>query len=313
MNYKTCLVLILVLFGLIAFVYLLFPESKFEGVLTNEVYLSPNDKEIIYVYEKEGTSKMYRFEIGDTVSKLLIDNVGYNLSEPSFTIDNKRMIYRVWKKNDPVIHLFVCNSDGKNSKEIYSDNLLFSPKFSEYDAQEIYFIKASEYSNHSLIAKQHPNGMDLYSCNLKNKKIKKLTEGNYYAINSYDFISGNSFFVNCDLTGIYKYTFENLKKEKLNIKGIDSSSVDQIYNNRISYSKEEKKYLLSSNFEVYLWDGKDSKPTSIFISQPGVQIKSTSFFKNEKRIFISDNIENITIIDYKGKVLSKFKIPYPSF
>ncbi|WP_264535497.1 hypothetical protein [Flavobacterium sp. N1736] len=315
MNYRTFLILIFVLFGLIAFVYFLFPEGKFEGVLTNEVYLSPNNKEINYVYEKEGTSKIYRFKIGDTVSKILINNEGYNLSEPSFTIDEKRMIYRAWKKNDPVIHLFVCNSDGKNSKEIYSGNLLFNPKFSEYDAQEIYFIKASEYSNHSPIAKQHPNGMDLYSYNFKIKGTRKLTDNNYYSINSYDFISNSNFIVNCDLKGIFKYSLDNnFKREELNIiNKIDSSSMDQILSNKISYSKEDKKYLLSSNFEIFLWDGKGSKLDAIFTSEPGIQIKSTSFFKNEKKIFISDNIENITIINYQGKVLNKFKIPRPTF
>jgi len=313
MKYKKSVITILGL-GIIIFVYLFYPKNKFEGILINEVYLCPNNKEINYVYEKDGVSEIYSFGIGDTISKRLIKNAGYNLSEPSFSDDGKKIIYRAWKKNDPIIHLFVCNSNGTNSKEIYKGNLLFSAKFSEYNDDEVTFIKASKYSNHSLIATQHPNGMDLYSYNLKSKITKKLTDGNYYAINSYDFIDKNSFLVNCDLTGIFKYTVGNLKKEKLNIQDkIDSSSVDQIYGNRVSYSKDEKKYLLSSNFEVYLWDGKDSKPTSIFTSQPGVQIKSTSFFKNKEKIFLSDNIENITVINYKGEVLNKFKIPHPIF
>ncbi|TPG32648.1 TolB family protein [Flavobacterium pectinovorum] len=313
MRYKKSIIIIIGL-GVAVFVYFLYPKSKFEGILTNEVYLCPNDKEINFVYEKDGTSKIYSFRIGDTVPKILIKNEGYNLSEPNFSADGKRIIYRAWKKNDPVIHLFVCNSDGTNSNEIYKGNLLFDAKFSQYDVDEINFIRASEYSNHSPIATQHPNGMDLYGYNLKSKTIRKLTDGNYYAINSYDFIDDSNFIINCDLVGIFKYTVGNLKKEELNLKDkIDSSSIDQIYSNRVSYSKTKEKYLISSNFEVYLWDGKDSKPISIYTSQPGIQIKSTSFLKNEKKVFLSDNIENITIINYKGEVLRKFKIPHPVF
>lgn len=312
MIYKRKIIWVLCLIPVL--IYFFYPKKQFEGVLTNEVYLCPNNKEILYVYEKDGDSKICTFKIRDTISKILIINDGYNLSEPSFSHDGTKILYRAWKKDDPVIHLFVCNSDGTNSKEIYKDNLLFGAKFSEYDPNQITFIKAKEYSNHSPIVTQHPNGMDLYSYNLKNKTLEKLTDSSYYAINSYDFTDRNTFIVNCDLTGIFKYTVGNLKKEELNIKGkIDSASVDQIYSSPVSYSKGDQKYLLASNFEVYLWDGKDSKPVSIFTSEPGVQIKTTSFFKNEKKIFVSDNIENITIIDYQGKMLSKFKIRLPNF
>ena len=138
---------------------------------------------------------------------------------------------------------------------------MFSPKFSEYNQDEIFFVKAKEYSNHSPIVRKHSNGMDLYSYNLKTKKIKVYTHSNYYNIECYDFINRNEFIVN-SYEGIYKYSIvENQNEEELALKNknIEPVYIDQFYDSSISYSQEIKKYLLSTYNEVYLWNGIDDK------------------------------------------------------
>lgn len=292
--------------------YFLYPIRSFEGVLTNEIYLCPNDRQILYVYEKEGASSIYTFNIGDGEAKLLLRKEGYYLSEPSFLEDGKKIIYRAWKKNDPKITIFIANSDGSNPIEVYKNKYLFTPKFSKYNSNQIFFVRASKYSNHSPIATQHANGMDFYSYNLKTKVVKKHTQDNYYNINSFDFIDMNNFVVNCNLTGIFKYRLGSLKKEELIVKDkIDSSYADQIYGSRISFSMEDEKFLLSTYFDVYLWDGKASKLNSIYSSEPGNQIEFTSFFRNKKHILVSTHNETISTIDYNGRVVNRFKIPHP--
>lgn len=293
--------------------YLLYPKKTFEGVLPNEIYLCPNDKQILYVYEKEGSSYIYSFEIGDTVAKLLVKKEGYNLSEPNFSKDGSKIIYRAWKKNDPNILVYIADSDGSNPVEVYRDRLLFNLKFSEYDSNQIFFVKALEYSNHSPIVSKHPNGMDLYSYNMKSKAVKRHTRSNYYAIDCYDIIEENKFIVNSDLTGIYKYTLGSFKKEEIVISDkIDSSYISQVYSSRISYSKENEKYLLSTYFDVYLWNGQAPKLSKVYSSEPGNQIEYTSFFKSKKNILISTQNEIIVVIDYNGNILNRFHIPYPS-
>lgn len=309
MKYK---LYILIAFFLIVIGYFLYPKKKFEGILTNEIYLSPNDKQILYVYEKEGFSYIYSFEIGDTVAKLLLKKEGYNLSEPNFSIDGSKIIYRAWKENDPNILVYIVNSNGASPLKVYRNKLLFNPKFSYYDSNQIFFVKASEYSNHSPVASKHPNGMDLYSYNMKTKVLKRHTRGNYYAIGCYDFIEENKFIVNAILTGIYKYTLGSLKKEEIVISDkIDSSYISQVYSSRVSYSKGNKKYLLSTYFDVFLWDGKAPKLTKVYSSEPGNQIEYTSFFKSKRRVLISTQNGIIVVIDYNGNILNRFRIPAP--
>lgn len=291
--------------------YILYPKKKFEGILTNEIYLCPNGKEILYVYEKDKSSAIYKFKIGDSISELLIKKDGWNLSQPNFSEDEQKIIYRAWQINNPTISIFVANVDGKNPKEIYKGSLLFAPKFSKYNKDEIFFVKASEYSNHSPIVRQLPNGMDLYSYNLKTKQIKRHTNENYYSINYYDFIDENNFVISSTFDGIYRHKIADLKKEELNLKNknIDSVYVDQFYDSPLSYSQKIKKYLLSTYHELYLWNGKDNKMEKKYTCEPDDRIDYTSFFKHEEKILISTHEMVIIIIDYQGNIMDRFRIP----
>ncbi|MCC9073583.1 hypothetical protein LNQ49_18555 [Flavobacterium sp. F-65] len=296
---------------LVILTYVFYPEKPFEGILTNEIYLSPNGKQILYTYEKEKSSSIYSFKIGDSISTLLIKKNGWYLSEPSFSEDEQKIIYRAWQINNPVISVYVANTDGSNPKEVYKTSLLFAPKFSKYNQDVIFFVKAAEYSNHSPIVRQRPNGMDLYSYNLKTKQIQKHTDSNYYNIKSYDFIDKNKFVINSD-KGIYEYYIKTLKKKELVLKNrnIDSDHVDQFYDSSLSYSQVTQKYLLSTYNQLYLWNGKNDKLEKIYTCEPENRIDYTSFFKYEDKILISI-YQTITIIDYKGNILDRFRIPYP--
>ena len=79
-------------------IYIFFPKKTFEGILTNEIYLCPNGKEILYVYEKDKASAIYKFKIGDSVSELLIKKNGWNLSQPAFSVDKQKIIYSLANK-----------------------------------------------------------------------------------------------------------------------------------------------------------------------------------------------------------------------
>ena len=306
---------IIVIAILILLLYVLSPKRTFEGIITNEIYLCSNGKEILYVYEKKDKSAtIYKFKVGDSVSKLLLKKDGWYLCQPSFSEDEQKIIYRAWQANNPVISFFVANADGSNPKEIYRDSLLFTPKFSKYNDDKIFFVKALEYSNHSPIVRAHPNGMDLYSYNLKTKQTKKHTDENYISINYYDFIDENSFVVNTSSQGIFRYNIGNLKREDLDLtnKNVDSIDIDGFCYCPLSYSQKIKKYLLSNTFDLYLWNGKDDMLELKYSSEPGNPIRYSSFFKYEDKILISTSDETITIIDYKGNVINRFSMPQPS-
>ncbi|HEX9599849.1 MAG TPA: hypothetical protein VF985_00025 [Mariniflexile sp.] len=291
----------------------MYPKKTFEGILTNEIYLCPNGKEVLYVYEKNNTSAIYKFKIGSSESKLLIKKEGWNLSEPSFSEDEQKIIYRAWQINNPLISIYVANADGTNSKEIYKDSLLASPKFSKYNSNEVFFIKASEYSSSSPLVREQPKGMSLYSYNLKNKEIKKLTNSIYYSIIDYDFIDENNFVVNSALDGIYRYKQGSFENERLSIEkvsNINPEYINQFYNNPLSYSQVLKRYLLSTFHEVYLWDSESNNLEIKYRCDSGNRIDYASFFKNENKILISTH-ETVIIIDFHGNTINKFKMPYP--
>ena len=301
-----------ILIILIVTIYYFFKDKRFEGILINEIYLSPNGKEILYVYENNNSSSIYKFKFKDSIPKLLIKKENWNLSQPSYSIDEKKIIYRAWQKNNPVISIFTANADGSNPKEIYKDSLLFDPKFSKYNIEEIIFVKANDYSNHSPFVRELPNGMDLYSFNLKNKQIKKQTNNNYYSINYYDFIDINNFVINSTSEGVFVSRTIDYNRQILNLanKNIDSNYLDQLFESPLSYSPVLKKYLLSTFHELYMWNGTDKKLEKIYTCELGKTINSTSFFACEDKILISSN-EIVTIINYSGKIINRIKIPIP--
>lgn len=300
-------ILILLLLGF------LYPKKAFEGILTNEIYLCPNGKEVLYVYEKNKTSAIYKFKIGASESELLIKKEGWNLSEPSFSEDEQKIIYRAWQMNNPLIYIYEAKTDGTNSKEIYRGNLLTSPKFSKQNNNEVFFIKASEYSNSSPIVREQTKGLDLYSYNLKNKEIKKLTNANYYSIIDYEFIDENNFVINSTLDGIYKYKKGHFENERLNIEKTTNTKpnyINQFYDNSLSYSQVLDRYLLSTYNELYLWDCNSNNLEIKYRSDPGNRIDYASFFKYENKILISSH-ETIIIIDLQSNTMNKFKMPLP--
>ena len=81
---------IIVIAILILLLYVLSPKRTFEGIITNEIYLCSNGKEILYVYEKKDKSAtIYKFKVGDSVSKLLLKKDGWYLCQPSFSEDEQ--------------------------------------------------------------------------------------------------------------------------------------------------------------------------------------------------------------------------------
>ncbi|WP_100618050.1 TolB family protein [Bacillus cereus] len=187
---KRIITFIIVIVGLIVVVgyyQFLKKEAKQEIInqgLAPEIDVSPDDKQIVFSYYKNGYASIYTANLDGSNVKKFLEMKDVSLLHPKFSTDGKKLLFLASPKGkeDKEQNLYVIDTDGQNKKKLTSTGELVTDAAFSPDSQTIFYIKAGVFKSYSSIATEKPHDYDLYSINSNGAEKKQITNNQEYGM-----------------------------------------------------------------------------------------------------------------------------------
>ena len=140
------------------------------------VTFSPDGREIVFPYINGNTSFLFKASLQDGIASRLTKSDCREEFSPAFSPTGDAIAFSCSG------HINLAKSDGSQIQELVpSEGKDASPRFSP-DGQNLYFARYGYYGNYSPIAPPSAHEWNIFVINLPDKKIKTLTNENFYAI-----------------------------------------------------------------------------------------------------------------------------------
>ncbi len=252
--------------------------------------ISNNDKQIVFSYFKNNISSLYISNIDGSNVKLVIGS-SYEISyfNPKFSPDSKKIVFIANRKGSINSTLCVANCDGSKIINLTDDAQIITEATYSKNGEYIYFCKAEEYAKYSPIGVKDFHGIDIYSINIVDKKISKLSNFNSYELGNIAEVDNNHLLFRLESgneSGIYLFPKDNLSLSQLVIPINNPRKDASLYFTPI-YSDSLKIMAFTAPYELYVMDIKD-KFAKMVISQIGkCDFGNIVFYKTQKKIIFS--------------------------
>jgi len=277
--------------------------------------ISQNDDRILFAFVNGGNSSINEMDINGNNHKTLIESKSDKFHiNPRYSTDGQKIIFIEYDKADLYNNsLFIANSDGTNIQYLTGgDGIITEAIFSNY-GEEILFCKANKYSKYSPIGVKAAHDYDIYSINLSNMEVVKLSNLKAYSLHHiFEMDSDNLLMHIFDSEKGGIGLFNKNEPDKFNkIVPLNNprETVSELFNTPI-YSEKFNKMAFIAPYQIYIMD-MDSKNASLLYDNRGnTHIDYISFFKvKEKIMFVNKGDINFYYTDLNGKDLRKIAIP----
>lgn len=258
--------------------------------------ISPDDSSILVAYYSlrdkssnsfEGSS-IYKFNIDGSNPEVIIktDNKR-SFYGPRFSSDGEKIVFVEYLKADYFNRsIYISDSDGKNIERLTNGGEIIDCAFFSNNKEEIIYTKARHLEYISPIEKARPYGFDLYSINIKTRKVIKLTDLNLYGMYDVSEMYDNKYLFHRSSEQGSGLSIVSLEHPKIieNIIPSNKSKEESIVYFDPSYSKENNMIAFGGTCELYIMDLK-TKKARLLLNNQQTDIRYIRFSNCHKRIF----------------------------
>jgi Tol biopolymer transport system component len=279
--------------------------------------ISNNDSTLLFSFNNGTRSSIYQIDINGNHLKLIMAGTKkINYFNPKYSKDSKKILF-LGRRNDKssnATEIFTANSDGTKMKQVTDAHEIITEAIFSKCEDKIYYCKANEFGHSSPFLADQTHDVDIYSLDLKSKKVERVTNLNAYAlfhISEYD----------CGNILMYmpvpdKESMVMCSKIKPNeLKFISPKNTPRpnpsMYYAPV-YSKKYNSLAFIATFELMIMDTND-KYARVVVNQNDAghsQINNLAFFNKEKKLAYTTNLEpKFFIVNFDGTGLKRVKIP----
>ena len=157
------------------------PYKYFSGV-GDKFDISPDDKHFLFSNYLNGKEAIYRANGDGTDVIQLTSSETERHHAPKYSRDGKKILF-LSKNSERINTLNLANQDGNQKKQLTSNNLHVSEAVFSYSGETIYYVgmPAEDFKK---AEGETSKGFDLYSIEIDDGKIKRLTNKNYFEMTS---------------------------------------------------------------------------------------------------------------------------------
>jgi hypothetical protein len=276
--------------------------------------ISKNDSQIIFSFYKANIgSSIYISNIDGSDIKLLISsNKSKSYYNPRYSIDGEKIVF-LECDIDNINYTTICTSnvDGSNIERLTKGGeIITEANFSSY-SNNIYFSKANEVNNYSPLARKQPHGFDIYSINIINKEITKLTDLESYGIYQISEVDSNIYLMqifNGSDGGMFLFT-RGIQDEFKRIVPINNPRGDASLYYTPRYSEQFNIMAFIAPYELYIMDLESKKAKLLFDNKGHSHIEYFCFYHTQRKIlFLKKGETSLWSINFDGTDLKKIPI-----
>ncbi len=138
---------------------------------------------IVFSYLNNSIGSLFIYSLTDNSCKQITKQTFGRDNFPIFSSDGKQVLYVSYPNLDSKNGFInIINLDTKEIDTIIrNEPLLLEACFSKNN-RFVYYLKASEVSNYSPIARQQPHGIDIFAIEISTKKTKQITSFQGYSL-----------------------------------------------------------------------------------------------------------------------------------
>jgi len=275
---------------------------------------SSDDKELILSINNQGKSSLYTADLDGRNFKSLIKSEGdTSYSSPRYSLDGNHVLFV--KHNVNILRgstLCLANLNGSNVENLFKANEIITEAIFSANTQEIIFCMAAQYSKHSPIGIKQAHNFDIFSINLADKKVTKLTNFEAYGINNICEAGSDYILFRMEAgenSGIYSFE----KKDPLKLKKIVPSNNprqnESLYRDPV-YDKNYSSLVFTAPYELYSMSLNDRVAKLIYDSKGSSEISVVRLFKSQRRVLFKREIEKDVLqsLDLNGGVCKAIRI-----
>jgi hypothetical protein len=275
--------------------------------------LSPDGKQIVFAYTKNQTSAIYSISIDGSNLKKIIDSTGYNFANPRYSKNGETIIYIVYKNK--AIHgaLYKYNIQNGFQELLTDTNQTITEAIFSRDGASVFFCKANEYAAYSILGRKAPHNVDIYSVNLKDKKIARISNLKAYGIGSISDFDDSTLMMRSDIgndniDGIVLLSKKTGTVLKRIVPANDPRKYASVYYIP-TYSDKFKTLVFAAPLEIFVMKMEDRIAETVLFNKGGPDIPILRAFRDEKKILFSvDDNNNLFTINFDGTDLRKIPI-----
>ncbi|HEY4323583.1 MAG TPA: hypothetical protein VGN20_06340 [Mucilaginibacter sp.] len=279
--------------------------------------ISKDDRSILFSYIIGNKSSIYQIDTNGKGLKVIVPSTKViNYFNPKYSKKSQKILF-LGKRNDLNTYnssIYIANSDGTGIERITDGNEIISEAIFSDCEDKIYYCKAGEYGHSSPLGTDQAHGIDVYSIDLNNRKVERVTNLNAYGIfhiSEYDCQNILMFIPVPDKEGMA--VVPKIKTDKIQF--IDPTNHlrenPSMYYAPV-YSKKYNTLAFIATYEL-MQMSMDDKNAKVVVNQNNEghsQIDNVVLFNNERKMaYTTDFGTEFILVCYDGSNLKHIKIP----
>lgn len=273
--------------------------------------ISQDDTNIIYSYNNEtNQSSIRRYNLlNKSDSVLLSSTKGIHFSNPKYSPDESKIIFIEYNSNNlKTSSLCISDYNGANKEYLVKEKGIITEAVFSLEKDEIYFLMADNYESYSPVGIKNYHNFDIYSFDIINKKITKLSNLDSYNLSQLSIIDKNDFFISKyegSSGGMFKFS-RNLPEELDKIVPSNDPRGDSSLYYSPKFSKTYDIIAFIAPYQIYTMN-RDTKIAELLFDNRGAEhIDNISFYNTEMKIlFVKANQPYFYSIDLNSLEVSR--------
>lgn len=252
--------------------------------------ISAKDEQIVFSYSKDGVSSIYVIDSDGSNLKMIIgSDDGDSYYNPKYSPDGKKLVFVLNEKGSFNSSLCLSNADGSNLQYLTDDKQIVTEATFSKNGELIYFCKANSYEKYSPIGRKDAHDFDIYSFNLKDKKVSRVSNLKSYGLSNVSDLDDTYllFHLGAGLDGgMYLYPKDSSVRPKRLIPINNPRQDASLYYTPI-YSESFEIIGFTAPYEIYMMSLKDKKAQLVFSNKGSINISNIAFFNNHEKMLFS--------------------------
>jgi Tol biopolymer transport system component len=271
--------------------------------------LTKDDKVIYFQYFDGLRGSICRMSINDSIFEQITPlKSEFTFYHPRLTEDERRIVF-VGRNSDLNLNsIFIANSDGSNTKRLFSEKYVYDA-FLSRNKNEIIYCKPDTFANYSPIARKGLHGYDIFSFNLDSNKISKLTNLHSYEIDGVsDYKKDSLLYTDEDSLGLYAISRNNPTKPRLIVKTNESDKMQNLFVSPV-YVEKYNIIVFSNSYELCILNA-NKQIKRIYLSDKMVG-QFCVFHNSPRLLFTLEGEFCLHSINLDGTNLKKIEVKLP--
>lgn len=263
--------------------------------------VSDDDRKVVFSFKEDQSTSISILDLTSKKTKKIIEgSPEWAYGDPFFVKGDSLILYVKLRNNVQSSAICLFNINYNYEECIYSDEQVILEAFM-LNQDELVFTKASEYSKSSPIGMKNAKGMDLYKFNMKNRKVSKLTDYNFYRINNIGIIDSEIIFDVKDsrYNGLYKYSF--IEDSLIDISPTNDPREGKKYYSNPVFSKLDGKIYFTAPYQIYKMDRLENLADLVLDKGNGIITDLMPLALSNEIIFIKQRDANFYLMNLDSK------------